>query len=305
MKYRLIMNPSSRSGKGRLLWETWFAQLNTFNVDYEVFISESIEQCTDLALEAGDFDVAVALGGDGTINAVLNGVAKSKNKKLQLGVLYSGTSPDFCTFHKIDIKPETAVKTLLEGECRKADLVEIEYTDIKGEKVIGYFGCSCNIGLGQEVAEGANKIRRYAGDKLGTGLALAKTILKGRKYNFELKINSKNYSFKAAKHLAIIKNPHIASGLRLDFDLAPDDRKLGIWVVSGFSRLGMLKLFPQFYNGKAGQDRQGIFSHITEGLIELTEPAGLGIEFDGDHHGYLPLRVRIATQKINLRGSSI
>jgi len=305
MKYRLIMNPSSRSGKGRLLWETWFAQLNTLNVDYEVFISESITQCTCMAQEKGNFDVVVAVGGDGTINAVLNGIAKSKKQKLQLGVLYSGTSPDFCTFHKIDIKPETAVKALLENECRKVDLVEIEYTDIDGEKVTDYFACSCNVGLGQDVAETANKIRRYAGDKLGTGLALVKTIFKGDKHNFELKIASDNYSFESSNHLAIIKNPLIASGLKLDFDLIPDDQKLGVWVLSGFSRLGMFKLFPRFYNGKAGQNSKGIFKYITEKPIEVTEPAGLGIEFDGDHHGYLPLRVQIANQKINLRGSSV
>jgi diacylglycerol kinase family enzyme len=304
MKYRLIMNPSSRSGKGRLLWETWFAQLNAFNVDYEEFVSESIEHCVSLAQEAGDFDVVVAVGGDGTVNAVLNGAARNKNKKLQVGVLYSGTSPDFCTFHNIDINPATAVKALLENECRKVDLVEIEYTDINGGKVLEYFGCSCNVGLGQEVAETANKIRRYAGDKLGTGLALAKTIFKGNKYDFEMKINTENYSFESVNNLAIIKNPLIASGLKLDLDLTPDDQKLGVWVVSGFSRLGMLKLFPQFYNGKAGGNRKGIFNHITKDSIELTEPAGLGIEFDGDHHGYLPLQARIADKKINLRGSS-
>jgi diacylglycerol kinase (ATP) len=280
------------------------AQLNASNVDYEAFISESIEQCTSLAQE-DNFDVAVAVGGDGTINAVLNGIAKSKNQKLQLGVLYSGTSPDFCTFHNIDIEPNKAVKTLLENKCRKIDLVEIEYTDINGEKITDYFACSCNVGLGRDVAESANKLRRYARDKLGTGLALAKTILKGNKHNFELKIASDNYSFESSNHLAIIKNPLIASGLKLDFDLAPDDQKLGVWVLSGFSRLGMLKLFPRFYNGKAGQNSKGIFKHITEEAIELTEPAGLGIEFDGDHHGYLPLRAQIANQKINLRGSAL
>ncbi|MFA6716655.1 MAG: diacylglycerol kinase family protein [Victivallales bacterium] len=305
MKYRLIMNPSSRSGKGRLLWDTWLAQLNAYEVDYEAFVSESIEQCVSLAREDGNFNVAVAVGGDGTVNAVLNGIAGSENKELQLGVLYSGTSPDFCAFHNISIKPEKAVKALVENKCREVDLAEIEYVNVSGRKVTGYFACSCNIGLGRDVAETANRIRKYAGDKLGTGLALAKTVLKGKKYNFQLKINSESYFFESANHLAIIKNPFIASGLKLNFALAPDDRQLGVWVLSGFSRLGMLKLFPGLYNGSAGREGNGIFRDMTHGPIELTGPAGLGIEFDGDHHGYLPLRVRIAERKINLRGSSI
>ena len=61
MKYRLIMNPSSRSGKGRLLWEKCLAQLNASNVDYETFISESIEQCTSLAQEKGEETYTISL----------------------------------------------------------------------------------------------------------------------------------------------------------------------------------------------------------------------------------------------------
>jgi diacylglycerol kinase family enzyme len=299
------MNPSSRSGKGRSLWDKWLYELESLNIDHEAFVSDSIDHCVKLAQENNGFNVAVAVGGDGTINAVLNGVVKNSNKEIQLGVLYAGTSPDFCNFHKIDIKPSTAVRSLIESKCKKIDLVEIEHRDKYNNKTIAYFACSCNIGMGQDVAETANRIRRYMGDRLGTGLALTKNIIKGKKYNFKMKIGEEEFSFENANHLTILKNPLIASGLKLGFELTPDDRQLGVWALSGFSRMGMLKLFPKFYNGEASHDAKGIFKRITTKNVELSEPAGLGIEFDGDHHGYLPVKARIADKKINLRGSTI
>ena len=302
MKYRLIMNPSSRSGKGRLLWETWFAELNAAEVDYEFFISESIEQCEKLACEAGDFEVVVAVGGDGTINAVINGAARNPDENLQMGVLYAGTSPDFCKFHGLELNPDNAVDLLLSGECQDIDIVEIDHIDVNGNEKRSYFACSCNIGLGREVAETANKIRRYAGDKPGTALALVKAILKGHKYDFKLNFESEICSLYSSNHLAIIKNPYIASGLKLDLELMPNDRKLGVWALSNFSRLGMFKLFPQFYTGKAGRGGKGIYARVTDEEIELLEPAGTSIEFDGDYHGQLPLKARIADKKIRLRG---
>lgn len=302
MKLRLIMNPASRAGKGRRLWNGWFNCLKSYNVDFESFVTKSIEECSNLAQDTEDSDVVVAVGGDGTVNAVLNGLTRNRNEKLQLGVLYSGTSPDFCAFHGIDITPETAVRSLLERECRKIDLAEIEYTDSEGEKVKAYFACSCNVGLGKEVADTANRIRKYVGDELGTGFALLKAILKGRMYDFKLRTGSEEHVLRNANHLALIKNPLIASGLKLDLDLAPDNRKLGLWVLSGFSRLGMLKMLPGFYNGKAGKTQKGIFSLVTGEVIEVSEPGGLGIEFDGDSYGYLPLTVKISDKQISLRG---
>jgi diacylglycerol kinase family enzyme len=298
------MNPASRSGKGRLLWNAWLEDLKSYNIDFETFVTKSIDECAELAREAGDFSAAIAVGGDGTVNAVLNGIAENPDQKLQVGVLYSGTSPDFCAFHGIDTTPETAVKSLIEGKYKKIDLAEIKYTKFNQEIKTAYFACSCNIGLGKDVADGANRLRKYLGDTFGTCAALTKTILKGKRYDFKIRIGSELHEIPDANHLAIIKNPLIASGLKLNLDLMPDDQKLGVWGVSGFSRLGMLKLLPQFYSGEAASPGKGIFSCVTNNELEVIEPPGLAIEFDGDSRGFLPVKIKISDKQITLRGVS-
>jgi len=71
----LIMNPGSRGGKSRKKFNRIFQLLDQANVSYEYKITNSIIDAYSYSVEANrkDYDIIVAVGGDGTINAVLNG----------------------------------------------------------------------------------------------------------------------------------------------------------------------------------------------------------------------------------------
>src|SRR3989338_10148813 len=70
-------------------------------------------------ISAGKYDVIIAAGGDGTINEVVNGIAKSKTK---LGILPIGTTNVFAKEMKIPSKLLDACKLITNGKSRKIDL---------------------------------------------------------------------------------------------------------------------------------------------------------------------------------------
>ena len=78
MKYRLIMNPASRSGRGRKLWRTWESYLRDAGCRVECCHTEGMNHARNLARDCDDADAVVAVGGDGTINAVLDGILQSR-----------------------------------------------------------------------------------------------------------------------------------------------------------------------------------------------------------------------------------
>ena len=94
----LLMNPSSKSGKGKKNWKYFLEQ------DFNKIITKSEGYAIQSVLESQS-ETVVAVGGDGTINLVINGIMKSDRKKT-LGVLYSGTSPDFCDFADVPYSKE-------------------------------------------------------------------------------------------------------------------------------------------------------------------------------------------------------
>jgi diacylglycerol kinase family enzyme len=70
----------------------------------------------------------------------------------------------------------------------------------------------------------------------------------------------------------------------------------------GLSGLGIIRMMPHLYKGK-NIDREGVMSWHGLDALEIIEPAGLAVEFDGDHHGYLPARIKVARQQLNLIGA--
>ena len=280
MNALLIMNPGSRSGKGRKLWSFWESGLKKRGINFDSVITENPGNAFDLARNAINYDTVIAAGGDGTINEVLDGIIQSGRKNLRMGILYSGTSPDFCRFHGIPTSPEKAVEALADGRSRMVDAAEITYRLTGGEKIVSHFGCSSNIGLGPQVARVSNLIRKFTGDTIGTCLALIRAVTIMKSLDLEVKIDGLPVSLSGVNNLSILKNPYIASGLRLDLDLSVDDGRLALFVVKSKSRLSIFSLLPGFYSGKAAK-REDLFCKMCSS-INVTCNKKVEIELDGD-----------------------
>lgn len=301
MTYLLIMNPGSRAGRGRRLWESWDYRLRKSGAEFECVYTDGVGHAVELARDAKS-DVVVAVGGDGTINEVLDGIIQSGNPNLAMGVLYSGTSPDFCRFHGIPVDPDRAMDALLSRNARKVDVARITYHTANGADLTAHFGCSCNIGMGASIARFANKWRRYLGDSAGTGAGVLSTIARNARVDLNLEIDGATQSLTAVNNLTIAKNPYIASGLKLQLDLRPDDGKLAVVGMHGKGRLGILGLLPGFYSG-AVTAAKGVFATECSSVM-ITSENPQEIEFDGDPRGYLPVRIEILPKALNLIGGS-
>jgi diacylglycerol kinase family enzyme len=247
-----------------------------------------------------DYDAVVAVGGDGTINEVLDGVMQSGNPHLRMGVLYSGTSPDFCRFHGIPATPQKALEAFVAGNVSGVDVARIEYRDGSGSPRISHFGCSCNIGLGASVARFANRVRRFLGDTLGTGAAVFRALILSPPADMKAEADGVECRLGRVNNLSIIKNPNIASGLKLDLNVRPDDGKLFLVAVHGMSRLGLCALLPGFYSGRAASSGNVFIKECSRVKI-CAEQEG-EIEFDGDPRGCLPVEVRVMPKALNLIG---
>lgn len=118
--YYFIVNPHSRSGKGLDIWNKLKLILNEKNVPYEVYLTEHVGHATKLtaAISSPSFQdqeekTIVALGGDGTLNEVLNGLRISSN--ITLGYIPSGSGNDFCRGMKLSKNPRRALKHMLDN----------------------------------------------------------------------------------------------------------------------------------------------------------------------------------------------
>ena len=96
-RFLVLVNPLSHGGRsGRIL-----SRLRALLPEGEFVVLKNIKEASRLAREAKGYEAVVACGGDGTINAVVGGVMENSDTSLKFGVIYAGTSPDFCRVHGI------------------------------------------------------------------------------------------------------------------------------------------------------------------------------------------------------------
>jgi diacylglycerol kinase family enzyme len=300
MKALLVMNPGSRSGKGQTLWSIWEAGLLRAGIEFNCVVTHGPGDACRISEAARNVDTVVAVGGDGTINEVMDGVVRSGNPELRIGVLYSGTSPDFCRFHGIPTDPEQALRCLVAGKTKPVDVVRIAYAQPDGSQKTAHFACSCNVGMGAAVARQANRSRAFLGDALGTGLAVIRAILFLNPVDLDLEIDGVPCPLRQVNNLSILKNPHIASGLKLKVDLRVDDGRLILVGVHGKSRLGLCALLPGFYSGKAST-AEAVFIQACS-RVKVSSSTAQELEFDGDPRGYLPAEMQVLPRALNLIG---
>jgi diacylglycerol kinase family enzyme len=296
----LVTNPGSRSRRGRRIAEEYCRLLRARGVPFETAETKTLadaETLTRRAIEGGA-DPVVAVGGDGTINRVLRGFFDGNGRpgKARMGVLYAGTSPDFCRYHGIPTEPGAAVDLLLDGEAAPVDVARL--TSDGGRAA--YFASSANVGLGAGIARRANRNRRWLGDFLGTLSATVATIVATRPSLYRLTIDGRDETAEKVLNVTIGKNPLLASGLKLDVDGRPDDGRLYCFVVSGISRAGLVTRLPGFYSGAAASSgrfalREGV---TTVRIASLSGPAEC--ECDGDPEGGLPIEVTVLPRALLL-----
>ena len=276
-RFLVLVNPLSHGGRSvRIL-----PRLRTLLPEGDIVALKNIEDASRLAREAKGYEAVVACGGDGTINAVAGGVLENSDTSLKFGVIYAGTSPDFCSAHGIPTDAEQAIAVLRGGAVR-----EIPVLTVNGEP----FFCSMNLGMGAAVAESANRLRPKFGDFLGTLWAVLREVVRGRRY--DIKVNGEEICNVA--HALVTRMPRIAGGLKIALPPLADD-EYALWFAKDVSRFGCLRIVWNLYRGKpCGEIR------VLRGKTAISSNVSVALEYDGDPHGSLPVSVDLFQNRLRL-----
>lgn len=319
LKYFLILNPGSQGGKSKNKIEKILASFRKKNIQFEYDLTKELSDAYKLSAKANHekYDIIVAVGGDGTINGVLNGFFDNSGNRISqaiMAIIYTGTSPDFCKSYNIPLRLDEALQTIFTNHSRKIKIGKIilcrenmfdsEQQTIKNipENLLEtkYFGCCVNIGLGAEVARMANSgIRKYLGDFAGTFFSLIKAIFKYKPSDFTVSIDEQNQKIEKLYNLSVGITKFIASGIKVNHDIEEQEKKFYNLVVTNLSLLKIPFVLSQIYSGKKIQNNQQINLNYCS-KISVENNINSQMEFDGDPYGYLPCEIQLANDTLDV-----
>lgn len=318
MRYFFIMNPGSGGGKSEKKIKKILAVLDNMKINYDYKLTNCLEDACCLSLEANKkgYDVITAVGGDGTINRVINGFYDSGGKKIsnsKLAVIHTGTSPDFCKSYCIPQEINQALNTLFAGKSKRISLGKITYTPIYDKNLkgmplkncenvrTGYFACCANIGIGASVARAANSgIRKYLGDFVGTFVALLQTLLYYRTGSFTVSLDGERKTYGNVCNIAVGKTTYIASGIKVKNELSAVDDRFYNLIIKELGLTDLIGVIRKIYSGKRfvnSKTTSLVYAKAIEVYGSVSNPE---IEFDGDPRGYLPCIIETAHDYLEL-----
>jgi len=312
MRICFIYNPGSGSGnsRGRKALagiEHWLASHPA--AGHALHVTKILPDAERLALEAHaqGYGQIVAAGGDGTINGVLNSFFDTSGRPrsaASMGVVYTGTSPDFCKSYNIPLDPRAALAVVTAAtSVRPIPIAEIELQREHGSNTTctRRFSCCANIGIGPELARRANSGARHRwGDLLGTFFSLLSLLRTFRPLELELVQDGQPLRLERTTNVFLGLTRHVASGLQVAHDLDRHHGCLYKLAITGMRLRDIPRGLLLLYGGRPlGSAPPFALDYFRE--IEIRHDHGPAeVEFDGDPAGFLPCRIRLGDHPLPL-----
>lgn len=298
--YTFIINPKAgRRKRAAIIAERLKKELAERKAFGEIHFTARPGHATDLARKAAT-SVIVAVGGDGTVNEVANGLIGTSKI---LGIIPSGSGNDLVKSLGIAADYKSAVETLLTGKTKQIDCASVNCEATQSNRIVGnfterYFVNGVGIGFDAAVAERTTHIHWLSGTPLYLA-AVFQMLGKYKSPDFTIKLDAT--SFSSHNLLIAIGNGICAGG---GFYLTPnahvDDGKLDVCLIDEMSVPRILKLMPQVMKGKH-ENFKGVQMKRAERIAVAAEQPFF-VHADGEMvgRGVNAVEIQIRKQALNV-----
>jgi YegS/Rv2252/BmrU family lipid kinase len=292
-----LVNPASGNGATGRRWPELARRASALGLQGDTLLSERPGHLIELAREAVDSGatLVVAVGGDGTLNEVVNGVV---GRGVELASIPLGTGMDFGRTYDVPTKFEDAVRVALEGDVRTIDAGHVTYLTWSGETAERYFANVSSVGMSGAVAQRANGMSKVLGGKVTFFYALTRVFLEWQ--NTEVTVRLDDAERRGRMHDVIVANGvwH-GGGMMLAPDAAPDDGQFDVVLIGDVSKIDFLPTAPKIYKGKHVHHPK--VEVLRSRRVEVDAPVPLPNELEGEQVGTTPAAFSVVPGALRVR----
>jgi YegS/Rv2252/BmrU family lipid kinase len=305
MKTFLVVNPRSANGETGRRWLELSAkigrELGGFDHAFTQGPMDAARLCAQ-ALKDGA-ECVVAVGGDGTINEVVNGFFEQDvclNPKASLGVIPRGTGGDFRKTFGWDAELQSALRRLQSTTSSALDVGALQYTTPEGRSAHRYFANICSFGVGGLVDQEVNRRSKRLGGKVSFALGSLRALLKYRDQKVRLWVDERPPEELEITSVAVANGKYFGGGMKVAPDANPCDGLFDVTIWSGFGLRDFVIKSRSIYDG-SHVNHPGTRRLRCQRVRAETDGEVL-LDVDGEQPGKLPCQISIRPGAIRLRG---
>jgi YegS/Rv2252/BmrU family lipid kinase len=306
-KWLVVVNPAAGGGKAGKDWPEIEALLTKHGVRYDAELTNRRLHAMVLAkqkIEAG-FSRIIVVGGDGTMNEVINGVFAQQRiptTEVMLGMISVGTGNDWGKMFNIPSEYEAAIETIKNQKTFIQDAGMVTYNP-SNKTWQRYFINIAGMGFGAKVVARSNRLKDKGKSSPGLYLATLFTSLLGyRSIRAQIEIDGNAFKRKVFS-LNVGIGKYNGGGMMQVPHAIADDGLYSITLIKRMGKLNVIANIRKLYNGK-------ITSHsrveaYTGKVINVNSPSLLQLETDGETLGHSPMAFQIIPRSVKIIANGI
>ncbi len=300
-----MVNPKAGSNKGKEDWPEIKKQLESEKLEFDFVFTEYQRHAIQLvsqAIEKG-YRKFISVGGDGTLNEVINGIFKKHRNlasEIILGVITVGTGNDWGRTHHMPDNYSEMVKIIKAQKLFSHDLGKAKYR-YDGEDESRYFINIAGMGFDALVAKRVNTLK----EKGYRGLMVYMYSLLSSLFQFKPtqitlwsgaeKLYSDNTFLTA---IGICK--YNGGGMKLLPDAIPDDGLFDVTVIRKVPRLKVLVNIKNVFDGSFVKLKEVERFRANKLTVVSDPPHALNLETDGESLGNSPLDFEVLPKALKV-----
>jgi YegS/Rv2252/BmrU family lipid kinase len=293
----VVVNPACGDGRGLRAWEALAGALRIEGVAFEAAVTRQAGDGEALAAAAvrKGFRRLLAVGGDGTLNEVLNGALQASPAEagqLVLAVAPFGTGNDWARERAVPREPLALARCLARGRSAPCDVGVIDFTDSQAPQrhFINVAGAGIDAHVLAALPTGRARRLAYL-------FGVLRALMTFRPPDFDLQ--AQGIRERGPRLLALAANGRFCgNGMRLAPDARPDDGLLDVVSIAPLPVLSALRRLPRLFDGRLARERW--VRTARAGSLEIRAEPAAAVEADGQIVGVTPVRIRVLPAAIRV-----
>jgi diacylglycerol kinase (ATP) len=296
---KVIVNPVAGARSTRRKWPIISRLLERIGLTFDFNYTEGVGHAMELARVAASdgYRYLVAVGGDGTVNEVANGILHSQNAKATaLGVVSTGTGSDFARSAGLARDYTTACNNLTSSKRLTIDVGVVTYQR-GGQRQERFFVNSAGVGFDAAVVKETERLPKFFGGTIPYVAGMLRTLVSYKNKPIMLKVGDEEEHC-CVLNVAVANGNYMGGGMRIAPEAALDDRLLDVVVIGDMGKLELLKEFPTVYKGTHVNHPKVSVKKATNVVIESAEP--MLVYADGELLGECPVEFGVVPKALSI-----
>jgi len=269
----------------------------------DVRMTKAVGQATHLAAEAAGsgYEMVVAVGGDGTVNEVLNGLVNdgaAPHPEPVLGIIPLGSGCDLARTLGIRMETTEAIEGVGTNGTKRVDVGRAEFLNLSGRRETRYFMNIADLGAGGLVVQKAIRAPRILGRRPNYFWGILAAALTYKARAVDISVDDGEPVSTAIRNVIIANGEYFGRGFHAAPNARMDDGLFDIVNVGNFGTLEGLWHVPKLYRGTyVGLEK---VTCLRGRKVQVDSDEELLIEMDGELVGTLPATFEIVPAAISL-----